>query len=269
MRHPSPPEPAPSGAPSSTRRLRIALGTWVAIEARVHDVAEAAELAAIEAAYAAIRDIDLRMHPHRDGSEIARINSTPPDTPIEVQPDTWHLLQLARRLFDLTEGIFDPCLPTLPGRLGDLEIQPNTPVLTCHAPVEIDLGGIAKGHAIDRAVEKLQELGCTSGVVNAGGDLRLFGDRAETFFLRRQTHSQALVLKNTALAVSDLDAADRPPEHRGYYTHRRDHDPALPRYAAVIANTATVADALTKCILLCSNDAATRILQEFGARSAL
>ena len=120
MRHPFPSDPLPSAPPSSTRRLRIALGTWVAIEAAVHGAAEAAELAAIEAAYAAIRDIDLGMHPHRDGSEIARINSTPPGTPMEVRPDTWQLLQLARRLYDLTDGVFDPCLPTRPGRLGNI-----------------------------------------------------------------------------------------------------------------------------------------------------
>jgi FAD:protein FMN transferase len=268
MRHPFPPGPDPSAGSSSSRRLRIALGTWVAIEARVPGRAEAAEVAAIEAAYTAIRDIDLRMHPHRVGSEIARINSTPPGTPIEVQADTWRLLQLARRLFDLSERIFDPCLPTHPGRLGDIEIQPNAPVLTCHAPVEIDLGGIAKGHAIDRAVQKLQELGCACGLVNAGGDLRIFGDHAETFFLRRGTGGDTLILKNAALAVSDVDATDRPSEHRGYYARGHELDATLPRYAAVIANTAAVADALTKCVLLCSKDAATRILQEFGAHSA-
>ena len=74
-------------------------------------------------------------HPHaprRDGSEIARINSTRPGIDIELQPDTWRLLQLARRLYDLTDGIFDPCLPTRPVRLGDIEIQPNDPVLICH-----------------------------------------------------------------------------------------------------------------------------------------
>jgi thiamine biosynthesis lipoprotein ApbE len=215
--------------------------------------------AAIEAAYAAIRDIDIRMHPRREGNEIAVINSAEPGAPIELQPDTWRLLQLARRLYDLTEGIFDPCLPTRPGRLGDIEIQPNTPVLVCHAPVDLDLGGIAKGHAIDCAVEKLQELGCSSDLVNAGGDLRVFGDRTETIFLRRQASGpdldalsvarpafHPLPLQNAALAVSDL---------------------ANLRYAAVIANTAATADALTKCVLLCPNELGIRILHEFGART--
>lgn len=296
MRYSPPQVPSPGSGPSSTRRLRIALGTWVAIEAQVPAAStdggtgsaaqscanEAAELAAIEAAYAAIRDIDIRMHPRRDGSEIARINSTPPGIPIAVHPDTCRLLQLARRLYDLTEGIFDPCLPTHPGRLGDIEIQPNAPTLICHAPVELDLGGIAKGHAIDAAVEKLQELGCAAGLINAGGDLRVFGDRAETIFLRRGTQDSSagnnrtdvgnlmfypLVLQNAALAISDLDAANRPSEHQGYYVRgcEREPDDTHPRYAAVIAGSAAVADGLTKCVLLCPNDLATRVLHKLSA----
>jgi thiamine biosynthesis lipoprotein len=308
MSLPFPQNPLAGGAhSSSTRRLRVALGTWVAIEARVVSPgtfeaggtdeppvprpetprdgdSEAAERAAIEAAYAAILDIDTRMHPHREGSEIARINSTQPGTPVEIQPDTWRLLQLARRLYDLTGGIFDPCLPTRPGRLGDIEIQPDMPALVCHAPVTLDLGGIAKGHAIDRAVEKLQELGCASGLVNAGGDLRIFGERAETIFLRRQGGTTklspsettnpsggdnaglyAINLQNAALAVSDLDAANRPSEHYGYYIRGRDRDVTTLRYAAVIAPTAAVADALTKCVLLCPGEQATRVLDELQA----
>ena len=266
--------------------MRIALGTWVAIEATggnssaTVETRAAAELAAIEAAYAAIHDIDIRMHPRRDGSEIARINSTRPGIAIELQPDTWRLLQLARRLYDLTDGVFDPCLPTRPGRLRDIEIQPDTPVLICHAPVELDLGGIAKGHAIDRAVETLQQLGCASGLVNAGGDLRVFGDRAETVLLRQRRNPNRsssdsgplfhpLTLQNAALAVSDHDAGNRPSEHQGYYIRGPEHAPSTQRYAAVIAGTAALADGLTKCVLLCSKAVALRVLRELEADTAL
>jgi FAD:protein FMN transferase len=145
-------------------------------------------------------------------------------------------------------------------------------MFVCHAPVELDLGGIAKGHAIDRAVEKLQELGCTSGLVNAGGDLRVFGDRAETIFLRQRTGVpnpafHPIPLQNAALAVSDLDADNRPSEHQGYYIRGGDSNLATPRYAAVIASSAAIADALTKCVLLCPNELGIRILHEFGARA--
>jgi FAD:protein FMN transferase len=298
------PADEPASRPRS-RRLRVALGTWVAIEAQAAtcrdpallaeplergataatrakgtSIAEDAatgtlEQAAIEAAYAAIRDVEQRMHPHRDGSDLARINSARLHTPIEIHRETWQLLQLARRLHDLTSGVFDPCVPSRPGRLRDIELQAGR-VLVCHAPVELDLGGIAKGHAIDRAIETLRELGCSAGLVNAGGDLRVFGERAETVLLRRSgatvsgsnsagaTYTQ-LQLRDAALAVSDLDGTDRPPEHQGYYN--RTGQAPVRRYAAVTARTAAAADALTKCLLLCSDECAARALRELEAQS--
>lgn len=298
MRHPVFPMPVfprhqrtmthPAASPLSrmpSRRLRVALGTWVAIEAgtagamgtsgKKAAAIETIEQAAIEAAYAAIRDVEQRMHPNREGSDLAHINSAPLHTPIEIHPETWRLLQLARRLYDVTGGVFDPCLPSRPGRLRDVELGAGR-MLVCRAPVELDLGGIAKGYAIDRAVEALREFGCSAGLVNAGGDLRVFGKRAQTVLLRRSggtaggsnsasaTYTQ-LQLRDAALAVSDLDAADRPPEHQGYYN--RSGRPPVRRYAAVTASTAAAADALTKCVLLCSDECVARVLRELEAQS--
>jgi FAD:protein FMN transferase len=249
-----------------TKRLRIALGTWVAIEARALRPED--EQPAIEAAYAAIGAVEAHMHPTRPGSDLTALNSAPLHTPVEVRPDTWHLLKLAQRLYVLTEGVFDPCLPSHPGRLPDVEIgseEEEEPTVICHAPIRLDLGGIAKGHAIDRAVAALDAMGCQSGLVNAGGDLRVFGDRRETVLLRRGADFHPMELENAALAVSDLDAAERPEEHQGYYNHV---SPSVTqRYAAVVAQEAAIADALTKCVLLCPSDTAARVLLEFEAQS--
>jgi hypothetical protein len=107
-------------------------------------------------------------------------------------------------------------------------------------------------------------------MVNAGGDLRVFGDRTETVLLRRGTEFHPRELENAALAVSDLDATERPEEHQGYYS-RVDVGRVSPgftqRYAAVLAPEATIADALTKCVLLCPSDITARILLEFEAQS--
>jgi thiamine biosynthesis lipoprotein len=268
MRHPPPQDShGPQNPPASSRRLRLGLGTWVAIEAR----AAGGEQRAIEAAYEAITSVEARMHPSRAGSDLATINSGPLHIPLEVHPDTWRLLLLARRLYDLTDGVFDPCLPSRPGRLRDIEISSHEPAVTCHALVHLDLGGIAKGHAIDCGIERLSALGCTSGLVNAGGDLRVFGERHETVLLRQgsgtETHFRPIQLHEAALAVSDLDATERPEEHQGYYT-RSAGPVASRRYAAVIAKTAAIADALTKCLLLCPPETAERVLREFDATSA-
>ena len=264
------PSPACAGPTPGLRlrRLRIALGTWVAIEAVAESEATAA--GAIEAAFAAVSEVERRMHPEREGSDIARINSAPLRVQTPIHASTWEVLRLAQRLNTLTGGVFDPCLPLRPGCLTDLELSDpcpdSAPWGVCRAPLALDLGGIAKGYAIDCAIAALRAGGCHAGVVNAGGDLRLFGARPETLLLRQGDHGyQPLVVQNAALAVSDLDEPRRPPGHRGYYV-RTGAMAAWRRYAAVLAPDATIADALTKCVLLCSDERARRIAAEWGAR---
>jgi thiamine biosynthesis lipoprotein len=264
------PSPACTGPTPGRRlrRLRIALGTWVAIEAVAESEATAA--GAIEAAFAAVSEVERRMHPEREGSDIARINAAPLLVQTPIHASTWEVLRLAQRLNELTRGVFDPCLPLRPGCLSDLGLSGPSPESepwgVRRAPLVLDLGGIAKGYAIDCAVAALRAGGCAAGAVNAGGDLRLFGARRETVLLRHGDHGyQPLVLQNAALAVSDLDEPRRPPGHRGYYL-RTGAAAAGRRYAAVLAPDAMIADALTKCVLLCSEERASRTVAEWGAR---
>ena len=265
------PSPACAGtAPGRPlRRLRIAMGTWVAIEAAAESEATAA--GALEAAFAAVSEVERRMHPEREGSDIARINSAPLLVRTPIHASTWKVLRLAQRLNALTRGVFDPCLPLRPGCLTDLGLSDPSPESepwgVCRAPLALDLGGIAKGYAIDCAIAALRAGGCHAGAVNAGGDLRLFGARRETILLRHGDHGyQPLVLQNAALAVSDLDEPRRPPGHRGYYV-RTGAAAAWRRYAAVLAPEAMIADALTKCVLLCSEERASRTVAEWGGRA--
>jgi thiamine biosynthesis lipoprotein len=244
------------------------MGTWVTIEAAA--ATELLAVTAIEAAYRAISDVERQMHPRREGSDLARINSAALQTPVPIADSTWRVLELAQAVHALCDGAFDPCLPSHPGRLSDLSLSApamKTRSALCRMPVALDLGGIAKGFAIDRAVEALRAAGCSSGLVNAGGDLRAYG-RSEDILLRHADGTcQAVRLANAALAVSDLDldAPQRPAEHQGYY---RRSAPASPRrrYAAVLAKHAAVADALTKCVLLADASCARDTLRAFRAR---
>jgi thiamine biosynthesis lipoprotein len=270
----------------TARRLRIALGTLIAIEASSHSPASA--LAAIESAFAAIVDVDRRMHPRSAHAQLARINAAPLGEPVTVHPSIGELLQLAQRLGSLTDGVFDPCLPHRPGRLRDVEVDCDGRIV-CHAPVALDFGGFAKGYAVDRAIEALAAHGCAAGLVNAGGDLRVFGSRTEPILLRgRNGELTPVALSDGALAVSDADSRRRPPEHQGYYNRVSAADRAnsagdsktaasfeadasvsrdamITRFAAVIAPEACIADALVKCVLLCSKNTAERVLRDFGA----
>lgn len=250
------------------QRLHVALGTWVSIETTAST--EPLAVAGIEAAYQAIAEVECWMHPRREGGDLARINSAPPETHVPITDSTWRVLRLAQAVYARSDGTFDPCLPSHPGRLTDVVLsapEMKSRSALCRLPLALDLGGIAKGYAIDRAIEALRAARCTSGLVNAGGDLRVYR-RSERVLLRRADHTcKPLTLTNAALAVSDVDlnARRRPAEHQGYYRRSGAMGPT-PRYAAVLAASAAVADALTKCVLLADAASAARTLRAFHAR---
>lgn len=247
------------------RRMRMGLGTWVVIEAG--GCSAACTLQALEDAFARIRHVEECMHPEREGSDLLRLRQAPAGSAVAIDPGTWAVLHFAQQLFELSGGVFDPCLSHSAGRLCDLELSPaaDTPWARPHAPLHIDCGGIAKGYAVDCALDALRAAGCTSGLVNAGGDLRVYGPQPQALLLRRADGSCVpCELHEAALAVSDLDAANRPSEHRGYYV--RATGAASPRrYAAVRAPAAMVADALTKCVVLCAAPLAQAVVQALSA----
>jgi thiamine biosynthesis lipoprotein len=179
------------------------------------------------------------------------------------------VLALSQRLHRLTNGLFDPSVPGSAGRLDDLEL-PSARTVVAHAPLRIDLGGIAKGYAVDRALLALRTSGCCGGLVNAGGDMAVFGDRSHTVVIRGQGGSgRVLELMNRALASSDVcGGATRPAEHCGYYhgVSRRRLDAGR---VSVSAESAAVADALTKCLLADHGEMSSALLEIFDARLAV
>jgi thiamine biosynthesis lipoprotein len=164
-------------------RCRPLLGTFVEVNA---DRGEA-----IDAAFAAIERVHRLMSAHEPDSDISRINRFAHVDPIHVDP--WTALVIERALFwsKRCEGAFDVVRAgkaaiergLLP-RHGDqpqpvashwtwLEVQGSSVRLL--KPACVDVGGIAKGFAVDRAIDALRQAGCECGLVNAGGDLRGFG----------------------------------------------------------------------------------------------
>jgi thiamine biosynthesis lipoprotein len=259
-----------SGTPlpcaASVRRMRIAMGTWVAIEATAPDADSAQR--GIDSAFAVIAELSRTLDPAATDSDVARINAAACGQPIAVRPGTLALLRFAQRLHRLSEGIFDPCLPSAPGRLSDLTLHDGSPARAeSRLPLQLDLGGIAKGFAVDGAVLALKACRCSAGLVNAGGDVRVFGAAVQQVFLRDAGGTYHRVsLTEAALAVSVRAAPGAPSGHRGYYV-RRGAAAATRDYAAVRAPDATTADALTKCVLLCPDELCTRLLRQLGAEN--
>jgi len=138
-----------------------------------------------------------------------------------------------------------------------------------HVPVRIDLGGVAKGYAVDRAVEALRNAGCEGGLVNAGGDLAVFGRRGRTLYCGApHGPTTAVYLRDAALATSDTNSLSRPAQHRGYY-HGSSRQKAISGRISVVAPRAAIADGLTKCLLAADGVPTQPMLQAFGARHVL
>lgn len=159
---------------------------------------------------------------HHSASDVSRINREAFQHKVTVDPWTWHVLRAAQELSHESDGIFDITVARklvqwkyLPrryrnvseGNWRDIVLEKDCTV-RFRQRVIVDLGGIAKGFAVDRAVKALKRAGVPSGVVNAGGDLRVFGLKSELVHLRRPAEPMrpagAIKLRERALATSGI-----------------------------------------------------------------
>jgi len=239
------------------------MGTIIAISAEAGTARRA--LSGIEAAFEAIAKVERLMHPTRAGSDLLAIRQGTLGHPLAIHTWTWDVLSLALRLNQASKGAFDPCLPSAAGRLTDLEFAAPQLVIP-HVPVHIDLGGIAKGYAVDRALMALRAAGCHGALVNAGGDLAVFGDRNHDIVIRdRGAGGRVIELRNAALATSEVCSAARPGEHSGYY-HGATRRAIRGGKVSISAASAAIADALTKCLLADHGETKAALLESFDAR---
>lgn len=157
--------------------------------------------AAANAAFDAIRRVHRLMNAHDDASDLGRIHASPPGTTVPVDPLTWQTLLEAMRYHRLSGGAFDctvgPILALYDWKGSTMDALPDDEsreealrrvgsekllferegmrVGMSVPGMRIDLGGIAKGVAVDVAVEALQRHGIRDALVNAGGEIRMIG----------------------------------------------------------------------------------------------
>lgn len=260
------------------RRARLLLGTLVDI--RVDGADEARALAAIERAFAEIADVHRLMSFHEAASDVSRINRDASRTPVTVDARTREVVDLALAFARASQGRFDPTIaaelvawnllprprgapaPSAGATWRDIDVLDDGCIRAAR-PLWIDLGGIAKGYAVDRAIGCLIALGIEAACVNAGGDLRRIGRGTEPVHIRMPSASyrplRTLLLGEGSLASSG-----------GYF--ERAHVDARTRRAmrercvSVVADRCVVADALTK-VVMSDADAAAPLLDAWNAQA--
>lgn len=271
------------------RRAQPWLGTLVDIT--ITDGAEDLALAASSAAFMEIGRLHRLMSFHDAASDIGRINRAAPGSTVVVDAATWRVLALAWDVTRLSGGAFDiACAPWL----VDWALLPapgaNTPPARASsgvfaledrhavrklAPGWIDVGGIAKGYAVDAAVDVLVAAGVPAGCVNAGGDLRAFGKAAVPVAIRAPDApghaARHVTVCGEALATSASYFSTRSHAGRAVsaLVDARDGRAQVGDASATVRAARCVhADALTK-VVLATGDPRHPALAAFGATAFL
>ncbi len=266
-------------------RARPLLGTRVAI--RVAGLGEAAAHRAVERAFEEVEAVHAAMSFHASGSELSRLNREAWRAAVRVGPRTHRVLRFALHVAAASAGRFDPSVAPRLVALGVLPEPHDAPppdpgadwrdvilatagAVRFRKPLWLDLGGIAKGYAVDRAVASLRKAGARAGAVDAGGDLRLFGPGEHTVLLRDGAAADAVPLLRLGACAVASSAVPEPdgaagPLRCGLPLDGRGGKPIRAGLGvAVVAPWAWLADALTK-VVLADVDRSAGVLRAFGA----
>lgn len=177
---------------------RAIMGTAISIELWADDDKVAHD--AIEAVMQEMVHIDQSMSPWIETSELALINREATQHPVKISAEMMLLLQTSLHYSVVSQGAFDISFASV-GYLYDYRkhVEPSKTEIASHLdaidyrsikldPVastvqfmkpgmRIDLGGIAKGYAVDRGADILEARGIHNAIVTAGGDSRILGDK--------------------------------------------------------------------------------------------
>ena len=271
----------------TVRRAKPLLGTLVEISVQGAD--ELLLNKAIDSAFIEVANIHGLMSFHDPESDVSRINRDAIRSAVKIDRHTWTVLRIAEELSHRSGGVFDVTTASklvewgyLPGLMtiqseanfSDIRLLGGHRV-AFHRPLMIDLGGIAKGYAVDCAIEKLKELGVPSGCVNAGGDMAMFGDEPQSIHVRHPSAPGSMVrlgtFSNCAIATSATYFSQKNWEGREVspLVHPATGKPYKEKTSAtVIAPSCIIADGLTKVVAMgCHN--LDHILSQYRAKAFL
>ncbi|WP_116808931.1 FAD:protein FMN transferase [Steroidobacter cummioxidans] len=266
------------------------MGTRIAVELWATDRAQGN--AAVEAVLAEMRRVDEAMSTYKPTSELSIVNARAAQEPIKISGELFDLLTTALEYSRITDGAFDityasvgylydfrkhvrpdekqiaAALPGINYRHVELD-KKNSTVHFARPGVRIDLGGIGKGHAVDRGIAILQARGIDHALVTAGGDSRIIGDRFGNPWVvgirhpdRKDQVIARIPLEDAALSTSG-DYERYFDENGVRYHHILDpktgRSASKVRSATIIGPTATRTDGLSKTAFVLGPEKAIEI----------
>ncbi len=276
------------------------MGTRIAVELWAEDRTSADRQ--IESVMQEMHRVDALMSTYKPTSQVSIVNAEAARHPVRVDADLFGLLQTALEYSRLTEGAFDITYASV-GYLYDFRraIKPSDEAIAQALPavdyrhvvldpaastvrftqpgVRIDLGGIAKGWAVDRGIEILRATGVQHAMVTAGGDTRIIGDRFGKPWMvgirdPRDEHKVVVRIPLEDAALSTSGDYERFFEAEGVrYHHILEPSTGKPargvRSVTVIGASATRTDGLSKTIFVLGIERGMRILDGLGDVDAI
>lgn len=276
------------------------MGTRIVVELWADDRDQGE--AAIEAVLDEMRRVDRDMSTFKPTSEVSIVNATAASKAVPISAELFDLLTQAAEYSRLTEGAFDityasvgymydfhehkrptqkqidNALPAVNYRHVLLDARTRT-VRFSQPGVRIDLGGIGKGHAVDRGIAILQQRGISHALVTAGGDSRIIGDRFGHPWVvgirhpdRKDEVIARIPLEDTAISTSG--DYERYFEENGVrYHHIIDphtgQSARKVRSATIIGPTATRTDGLSKTAFVLGAEKAIEIYNRIEGIDAI
>jgi thiamine biosynthesis lipoprotein len=271
------------------------MGTRIAVQLWADDP-ELARLG-IDAVIAEMHRTDRLMSTYKPDSQLSQVNAHAHERPINVDPDivdvvarSFEYSRLSDGLFDVTyasvghlydyrtgrhpsDGEIAAALPSVDYRQVEVDRERCT-IRFLKPGMRIDLGGFAKGWAVDRGAAILRSLGIRNAMVTAGGDTRFVGDRLGKPWIvgiRDPRRDGAVVTRLPVVdeAVSTSGDYERYFEQDGVRYHHilvpgTGKSPAAVRSVTIIGPTATHTDGLTKPVFILGVERGMEYLRRVG-----
>lgn len=267
-----------AASPAPVERARYLMGTICTAEAWSEDTARAAR--SLDAAFAEIARLENVMSSWKKDSELSRLNAVGGSAWFPCSPDLFAVIDTSLKLAKITRGKFDPTIEPLnvvwdtrgKGRLPkpeqlqramsllgwrrvNLDVSQRR-VMFPFGDMGIDLGGIGKGFALDRAARALTRSGVERALLNFGGEVLAIGPGWPV----KVAHPAARLTPAVEIEVSDAAVSTSSQSERGVtvkgkrYGHIFDPETGRPleteASVTVVGPTGTRADAFSTALLV-------------------
>ncbi|MEG6586537.1 FAD:protein FMN transferase [Dendrosporobacter sp. 1207_IL3150] len=261
---------------------------------------------AVKAAFNEFQRIHDLANSFDEESTISNINKSAGIKPVNADPEIIYMIKRANSMSDKLDGVFDVTIGSLShlwgiGKKGEyvpalgevsailqkvnyqlIEInETQNSVFLPKSGMMLDLGGIAKGYAVDKALEILKQNGITSALINAGGDVRVIGKKPDgqpwRIGVQHPRNSEGISAK---LALTEWDTMETSGDYQRYlikdgvrYSHildpRTGYQPRQLASVTIVNNNSGDGDILSTAVFILGAERGIELLKQFPGNEAI